>query len=144
MLYYLYFALYFQSEVTCLQFYKNILPSSIFFSKIYFLPFPLQFFFWNVFKPMLTHINLPSISSIVVGQSLSCFQFFATPWTAACQASLSFTISQSLLKLMSIELMSSNHLILCHPPLLLSSSFTSISAIYFMSLSLTLHPGRFP
>ena len=142
---FLFFALYFQSEVACLQFYKNILPSSIFFSKIYFLPFPLQFFFWNFFKPMLTYINLPSIPSIVVGQSLSCFQFFATPWIAACQPSLPFTVSQSLLKLMFIELMmSSNRLILCRPPLLLSSSFTSISAIYFMSLSLTLHPGRFP
>ena len=51
----------------------------------------------------------------------------ATPWTAACQASLSFTISWSLLKVMSIELvMPSNHLILCHPLLFLSSNFASI------------------
>ena len=51
----------------------------------------------------------------------------ATPWTAAHQASLSFTISQRLLKLMSIELMmSSNHLILCCPLLLLPSIFPSI------------------
>ena len=50
-----------------------------------------------------------------------------TPWTTACQASLSFTISQSLLKLMSIEsVMPSNHLILCRPLLLLSSVFSSI------------------
>ena len=50
-----------------------------------------------------------------------------TPWTAACQASLSFTVSQSLLKLMSIELvMLSNHLILCCPLLLLPSVFPSI------------------
>ena len=49
-------------------------------------------------------------------QSLSCVQLFVTPWTAACQASLSITNSQSLLKLMSIELvMPSSHLILCHP-----------------------------
>ena len=49
-------------------------------------------------------------------QSLSCVQLFVTPWTAACQTSLSITNSQSLLKLMSIELvMPSNHLILCHP-----------------------------
>ena len=49
------------------------------------------------------------------------------PWTAACQASLSFTISWSLLKLTSIEsLMQSNHLILCHPLLLLPSIFPSI------------------
>ena len=52
---------------------------------------------------------------------------FATPWAAACQASLSFTISQSLLKLLSIELMMpSNHLILCCP-LLLPSIFPSIT-----------------
>ena len=51
----------------------------------------------------------------------------ATPWTAARPASLSFTVSQSLLKLMSIELvMPSNHLILCHPLLLLPSIFPSI------------------
>ena len=59
-------------------------------------------------------------------QSLSRVQLFATPWTAACQASLSITNSQSLPKLMSIELvMPSNHLILCHP-LLLPSIFPSI------------------
>ena len=52
---------------------------------------------------------------------------FATPWTAACQASLSFTISQSLLKFVSIEsVMPSNHLILCHPLLLLPSIFPKI------------------
>ena len=58
-----------------------------------------------------------------------CFvQLFATPRTAACQASLSFTISQNLLKLMSIELvMPSNHLILCHPLLLPPSIFPSIT-----------------
>ena len=50
-----------------------------------------------------------------------------TPWTAACQASLSFTISWSLLKLMSTELvMPSNQLILCHPLFLLPSIFPSI------------------
>ena len=52
---------------------------------------------------------------------------FVTPWTTACQASLIFTISWSLLKLMSTELvMPSNHLILCHPLLLLPSIFPSI------------------
>jgi len=52
------------------------------------------------------------ISLFVVVQSLSCVQLFATPWTAALQASLSFTISWSLLRLMSIEsVMPSNHLI---------------------------------
>ena len=59
-------------------------------------------------------------------QLLSRVWFFATPWTAACQASLFITNSQSLLKLMSIEsVMSSKHLILCHP-LLLPSVFPSI------------------
>ena len=63
----------------------------------------------------------------VVVQSLSCVWLFTIPCTAACQASLSFTISQSLLKLMSIEsMMPSNHLILCHPLLLLPSIFPSI------------------
>ena len=61
---------------------------------------------------------------VVVVQSLSHVQLFATPWTAAYQASLSFTISQSLLKLMSIEsVMLSNHLIFCCPLLLLLSTF---------------------
>ena len=56
-----------------------------------------------------------------------CVQFFVTPWTAACHAFLSFTISQSLRKKMSIELMMpSNHLVLCHPLLLLPSTFSSI------------------
>ena len=60
----------------------------------------------------------------VAVQSLSCVQLFTTPW----QASLSFTISLSLLKLMSIEsVMSSNHLIFCHPLLLLPSIFPSSS-----------------
>ena len=58
---------------------------------------------------------------------LSPVQLFATPWTVAHQASLSFTIFQSLLRLMSIELvMPSSHLILCHPLLLLPSVFPSI------------------
>ena len=61
-------------------------------------------------------------------QSLSCVRLFATPWTVACQASLSITNSWSLLKLMSIEsLMPSNHLILCRPLLLPPSIFPSIS-----------------
>ena len=60
-------------------------------------------------------------------QLLSHVWLFATPWTAACQASLSFTNSRSLLKLMFIEsVMPSNHLILCCPLLLLTSIFHSI------------------
>ena len=62
-----------------------------------------------------------------VVQSLSHVQFFAAPWTAALLASLSFTLSQSLLKLMSIEsVMPSNHLTLCRPLLFLASIFPSI------------------
>ena len=72
-------------------------------------------------------VKLKHTTSVVVVQLLSCVQLLATPWTAACQASLSFTISWNLLKLMSIELvMPSNHLILCHPLLLLPSIFPSI------------------
>ena len=62
---------------------------------------------------------------VVVVQSLSHVQLFETPWTAACKASLSFTVSLSLLKLMFIELvMPFNHIILCQP-LFLSSIFPS-------------------
>ena len=68
------------------------------------------------------------LSAFSLVQSLHCVQVFATPWTAAHQASLSITNSWNLLKLMSIELViPSNHLILCHPLLLLPSIFPSIS-----------------
>ena len=64
---------------------------------------------------------------VVVVQLLNCVWLFVTPWTAACQTSLSITNSQSLLKLMSIKLvMPSNHLILCHPLVLLPSIFPRI------------------
>ena len=76
-------------------------------------------------------------SVVVVVQSLSHIQLFVTPWTAALQASLYFTISWSLLKLMSSELVTaSNHLILCCPLLLLPSIFPSIRVF---SNELTLH-----
>ena len=66
-----------------------------------------------------------SFSSV---QSLSCVWLFVTPWTAACQASMSITNSRSLLKLMSTEsVMPSNHLLLCRPFLLLPSIFPSIT-----------------
>ena len=77
------------------------------------------------------HLTCPSAAV----QSFSCVQLFVTPWTAACQASLSFTISQRLLKVMSIEsvmpmsiesVMPPNHLILCHPLLLPPSILPSI------------------
>ena len=63
--------------------------------------------------------------------SLSHVRLFGTPWTAACQASLSITNSQSLFKLMSIEsVMPSNHLILCCPVLLPPSTFPSIRVFF--------------
>ena len=74
-------------------------------------------------------LTFPSIHSIfvIVVQLLSHVRLFAIPRTAALQASPSFTISQHLLKLLSIEsVMPSNHLILCHPLLLLPSIFPSI------------------
>ena len=70
----------------------------------------------------------------VVVQLLSRVQFFGTPWMAARQASLSFTVSRSLLKLMSTELvMPSSHLILSHPLLLLPSIFQSIRVFFIAS-----------
>ena len=72
--------------------------------------------------------TLPGASVV---QSLSCVQFFVIPWTAAPQASLSFGISWSLLKLMCIEsVMPSNHLILCYPLLLLPTIFPSIRVFF--------------
>ena len=69
---------------------------------------------------------MPSLYLFYV-QSLSHIPLFVNPWTAAHQASVSFTISWGLLKLTSIEsVMPSNHLILCHSFLLLSSIFLSI------------------
>ena len=68
--------------------------------------------------------------AVVVVQSLSLVQLFVTPWTAACQASLSFTVSRSLLKLMSIEsVVQSKHLILFRPLPLLPSVFPSIRVL---------------
>ena len=68
---------------------------------------------------------------IIVVQSLSHVWLSVIPWTAECQASLSLSISQSMIKLMSIELvMPSNHFILCHSLLLLPSIFPSIRVFY--------------
>ena len=78
-------------------------------------------------KPV--NINFKSFFTSV--QSFSHVWLFATPWTAACQASLSITNSWNLLKLTSIELvMPSNHLILCCPLLLLPSIFPSIRGFF--------------
>ena len=75
---------------------------------------------------MLENEGLGLVARVVV-QSLGRVQLLVTPWTAACQASLSITNSRSLLKLMFIEsVMPSNYLILCCPLLLLPSIFPSI------------------
>ena len=72
-------------------------------------------------------VKLSDLPKGAVVQLLSPVWLFAIPWSAACQTSLSFTISRSLLKLMSIELvMPFKHLIPCHPLLLLPSVFPSI------------------
>ena len=77
---------------------------------------------WNVF---IDSFSQQIVDAVV--QSLSCVWLFVTLWTAAHQASLSFIISQTLLKLMSNDLvMPSNHLILCCPLLCPSSIFPSI------------------
>ena len=106
----------------------------------------------GIVRQILNHWTreVPQFSSV---QSLSHVQLFATPWTAARQASLSITNFRSLLKLMSIEsVMPSNHLILCHPRLLLPSIFPSIrvfsseSALYirwpkYWSFSFSISPS---
>ena len=89
----------------------------------------------------INHLYGPALHNLIVVQSLSHVWLFLTPWTAARQASFSFTVSQSLLKFMSIEsvmllsllkfmsietVMLSNHLTLCHLLLLLPSIFPSI------------------
>ena len=75
----------------------------------------------------LRHFVTAALANKCVVQSLSRVQLFATPWAAAHQTSLSFTVSQSLFKLMSIEsVVPSNHPILCLPLLLLPSVFPSI------------------
>ena len=83
--------------------------------------------FWCKSPPSSSNVHLRLGVPGIVVQSLSCIQLFVTLWTAAQQASLSHTISWSLLKLMSIEsVMSSSRLIHCHLLLLLPSVFPSI------------------
>ena len=93
----------FKNFLICIQYYRVV-----------------SFYSYYKILAVLLGLHITSmyfICCFVVVQSLSCVQLFATPWTAACQASLSFTISLSLLKLMPIDsMMPSNHLILCHPP----------------------------
>ena len=81
-------------------------------------------FLWDSYRLLVCLYVLWTFSSV---QSHSCVRLSVTPWTEARQASLSITISRSLLKPISIEsVMPSNHLILCHPLLLLPSILPSI------------------
>ena len=80
----------------------------------------------TVLRRFCDHLKFEKYFDVFI-QFVSRVRLFTTPWTAARQAPLSSTISQSLLKLMSIEsVMPSSHLILCHPLLLLPSMFPSI------------------
>ena len=89
--------------------------------KVEYLQKSFEIFLYGRFFSPLQLTNIFNHQSV---QSLSRVPLFVIPWTAARQASLSITNSQSLLKLMSIEpVMPSNHLILCCPFLLLPSSF---------------------
>ena len=91
-----------------------------FFQYSYFINMQCM---WYPQKPPKIWLRL----AVYVIQSLSCVQLFAAPWTATCQAPLSSTISQSLLRFTSVKLvMLSNHLILWHPLLLFPSTFSSI------------------
>ena len=104
-------------------------------SVSHFIPILLDFLLKFVFDSLFpSHLLLKNVQFNSV-QSLSCVWFFATPWTAAHQASLSIAYSQSLLKLMPIELvMPSSHLILCHPLLLPPSIFPSIRVFQMSQL----------
>ena len=89
---------------------------------------------WNIFLSETEIHTLRISQQRTVQFSCSVVSNFATPWTAAQQASLSITSSRSSLKLMSIELvMPSNHLILCHPLLLPPSIFPSIRVFSYES-----------
>ena len=113
----------FSHHILCL-----CLPFPVYTLKPYYMLFPLSRTLSPVFIP-----TKPPLSSV---QSFSHVWLFVTPWTAACQASLSTTNSRSLLKLTSVEsVMPPNHLILCHPIFLLPSIFPSIRVFSRVSFS---------
>ena len=122
---------YSRKYIGCVK--QNYYPISLFYTtQITYFAFSVlisRYRAWSIFSiqwsagTWKTSCLLMLFSSV---HSLSRVWLFVTPWTAALQASLSITNSQSLLKLMSIELvMASNHLVLCRP-LLLPSIFPSI------------------
>ena len=118
LIFYLFFFLVFSLSTTVLCTYKNVNTYSI------FVPFLQNGSTLYICFTALSFFNCGLQFSSV--QLLSRVRLFASPWTAACQASLSSTNSRSLLKLISIEsVMPSNHLILCHP---LSSCLQSVPA----------------
>ena len=119
-----------ESEVSC------VLPSATPWTAAFKAPLSMGFSrqeYWSgvpLPSPVIYHylgINIKhNLEWVFAIQSLSSVRFFETPQTAAHQASLSFSISLGLLKLISIEsVMPSNHLILCSPLLLLASIFPS-------------------
>ena len=108
---------------------KALIVSLLFFKHINYHVLPHSFKVLRVLRP-----NKPQ--RVVVVQSVCCVWLFATPWTLACQVPLSFIISRSLLKFMSIEsVMPSHYLILCCPLLLLPSIFPG-SRVFFNELTL--------
>ena len=98
-----------------------------FFGLISLFPPSFSFLFFLFTHKLTVLSDFPGSVQFNSVQSLSCVRLSATPWIAACQASLSITSSRSSLKLTSVELvMPSIHLILCHPLLLLPSIPPSI------------------
>ena len=109
----------------------------MFFS--HFLDFFCLFYLWF---PLLCKSFLVRSPYFVVVQSVNSVRHFVTPWTAAHQTLLSFTISWSLLRLKSIEsIMPSNHCIICHP-LLLTSIFSS-PRVFSIELALCIRWSRY-
>ena len=102
--------------------------SILIFSKRFIVKKIKLFYVYNINTHTIWFLLIFTISSV---QSLSCVRLLATPWTAVCQVSLSITNSWSLLTLTSIALViTSNHLILCYPLLLLPSIFPSKTASF--------------
>ena len=98
---------------------------------------------WQMDSLSLSHRGHSKDLIVVLVQLLTHVRLFATSWTAARQPTLSFTIFQSLLKFMSIELvMPSNRLVLCHPLLLLPSIFSSIK-VFSSELALCIRSFSF-
>ena len=94
-----------------------------------YLPPPSHALVWSSLERVGDILDKQDLNVVSSVQSLSHVWLFVTPWTAVCQASLSFTNSWSLLKLMSFEsMMPSNHLILCHPLLFLLQSFPALGS----------------